>query len=45
MSDNLDSIRKRLDEIDRTILKALAQRQGLVKEVSDLKLKNEQGIQ
>ena len=44
MSDNLDSIRKRLDEIDRTILKALAQRQGLVKEVSDLKLKNEQGI-
>lgn len=44
MSDNLDSIRKRLDEIDRTILKALAQRQGLVKEVSDLKLKNEKGI-
>jgi chorismate mutase/prephenate dehydratase len=44
MSENLDSIRERLDEIDRTILKALAQRQGLVKEVSDLKLKNEQGI-
>lgn len=44
MSDNLDSIRKKLDEIDRTILQALAQRQGLVKEVSELKLKNEQGI-
>ncbi|MEQ8523282.1 prephenate dehydratase [Gracilimonas sp.] len=44
MSDNLESIRKQLDEIDRTILKALAQRQGLVKEVSDLKLKNEKGI-
>lgn len=44
MSDDLESIRKQLDEIDRTILKALAQRQGLVKEVSDLKLKNEQGI-
>jgi chorismate mutase/prephenate dehydratase len=44
MSNNLDSIRKRLDEIDRTILKALAQRQGLVKEVSELKLKNEKGI-
>lgn len=44
MADNLDSIRKKLDEIDRTILKALAQRQGLVKEVSDLKLKNDKGI-
>lgn len=44
MSDNLDSIREKLDEIDRTILEALAQRQGLVKEVSELKLKNEQGI-
>ncbi|MEX2479112.1 MAG: prephenate dehydratase [Gracilimonas sp.] len=44
MADDLDSIRKRLDEIDCTILKALAQRQGLVKEVSELKLKNEQGI-
>ncbi|SMO53365.1 bifunctional chorismate mutase/prephenate dehydratase [Gracilimonas mengyeensis] len=44
MSDNLDSIRKKLDEIDRTILQALAQRQGLVKEVSEFKLKNEKGI-
>ncbi|WP_421775137.1 prephenate dehydratase [Gracilimonas sp.] len=44
MSDELNSIRKQLDDIDRTILKALAQRQGLVKEVSDLKLKNDQGI-
>ncbi|MDR9415252.1 MAG: bifunctional chorismate mutase/prephenate dehydratase [Gracilimonas sp.] len=44
MTDHLDSIRKRLDEIDRNILKALAQRQDLVKEVSELKLKNERGI-
>lgn len=44
MSDSLDSIRKKLDDIDRTILKALAQRQGLVKEVSELKLKNAKGI-
>ncbi|MDR9418209.1 bifunctional chorismate mutase/prephenate dehydratase [Gracilimonas sp.] len=44
MADNLNSIREKLDQIDRTILKALAQRQELVKEVSDLKLKNEQGI-
>lgn len=44
MSDNLDSIRKKLDEIDRTILKALAQRQDIVKEVSAVKLKSEKGI-
>ncbi len=44
MSDNLDSIRKKLDDTDRTILKALAKRQDLVKKVSELKLKNEQGI-
>ncbi|MFD2532708.1 prephenate dehydratase [Gracilimonas halophila] len=44
MADNLDSIRKKLDDIDRTILKALAQRQGLVKEVSELKLKKAKGI-
>lgn len=44
MSENINTIRKKLDDIDRTILKALAERQGLVKEVSDLKLKNEQGI-
>jgi chorismate mutase/prephenate dehydratase len=44
MADHLDSIRQKLDEIDRTILKALARRQGLVKEVSDFKLKNEKGI-
>ncbi|MEX0723778.1 MAG: prephenate dehydratase [Gracilimonas sp.] len=44
MAGDLDSIREKLDEIDRTILKALAERQGLVKEVSELKLKNEQGI-
>lgn len=44
MSEILNSIRKKLDDIDRTILKALAQRQGLVKEVLDLKIKNEKGI-
>ncbi len=44
MAPDLEAIRKKLDEIDRTILKSLAQRQGLVKEVSELKLKNEQGI-
>lgn len=44
MASNLDAIRKRLDDIDRTILKALAQRQGLVKEVSELKLRNDKGI-
>jgi chorismate mutase/prephenate dehydratase len=44
MSDNLDSIRKKLDDTDRTILKALAKRQDLVKKVSEMKLKNEQGI-
>lgn len=30
MSDQIDGIRKKLDDIDRTILKVLAQRQGLV---------------
>lgn len=44
MSDQIEDIRKILDDIDRTILKALAQRQGLVKEVSELKLRNDKGI-
>lgn len=44
MSDNLDSIRKKLDEIDRTIMKSLAQRQDIVKEVSAVKRKDAQGI-
>ncbi|MTI86728.1 MAG: bifunctional chorismate mutase/prephenate dehydratase [Balneolaceae bacterium] len=44
MTKELDSIRQKLDTIDRTILKALASRQELVKEVSSLKLKNEKGI-
>lgn len=44
MPDNIDDIRKKLDDIDRRILKALAQRQGLVKEVSDLKLRDKKGI-
>lgn len=44
MADHLDSIRKKLDEIDRNILRALSQRQDLVREVSEFKLRNEQGI-
>ncbi|WP_020403195.1 prephenate dehydratase [Gracilimonas tropica] len=44
MADKLDSIRRKLDDIDRSILQALAQRQDLVKEVSELKLKNKKGI-
>lgn len=40
MNNELESIRKRLDEIDKTILKALADRQSLVKEVSSVKLKD-----
>jgi len=34
MKKELESIRLRLDEIDRNILMALAERQDLVKEVS-----------
>ncbi|RNC79492.1 MAG: prephenate dehydratase [Balneola sp.] len=44
MKEDLESIRKRLDDIDRSILKALAERQGLVKEVSSYKLENNAGI-
>lgn len=44
MSKKLDDIRKKLDEIDRSILEAVAGRQELVKEVSSLKLKNSSGI-
>ncbi len=44
MKEDLESIRKRLDEIDRSILTALAERQGLVKEVSSYKLETNTGI-
>ncbi|MBO6793162.1 MAG: prephenate dehydratase [Balneolaceae bacterium] len=44
MKKELESIRKRLDEIDRSILMALAERQGLVKEVSNYKLTTNTGI-
>lgn len=44
MKKELESIRKRLDEIDRSILTALAERQGLVKEVSSYKLTTNTGI-
>ncbi len=44
MKKELESIRKRLDEIDRSILMALSERQGLVKEVSNYKLTTNTGI-
>lgn len=44
MKKELESIRERLDQIDKSILKALAQRQDLVKEVSALKIDKESGI-
>lgn len=44
MKKELESIRKRLDDIDRSIIKALAERQGLVKEVSSFKLESNTGI-
>lgn len=44
MKKELESIRVRLDDIDRTIIKALAERQDLVKEVSSFKLESNTGI-
>lgn len=44
MKKELESIRIRLDDIDRTIIKALAERQDLVKEVSSFKLETNTGI-
>lgn len=44
MKNELESIRKRLDDIDRTILKSLAERQDLVKEVASYKLETNTGI-
>jgi chorismate mutase/prephenate dehydratase len=44
MTDKLDSIRKELDEADKTIIEALAKRQDLVREVSSLKIDNNKEI-
>lgn len=44
MKEKLHSIRDRLDDIDKRIIKALAQRQQVVKEVAVLKLANNSGI-
>lgn len=44
MKKDLESIRVRLDNIDRSILMALAERQELVKEVSSFKLETNTGI-
>lgn len=44
MKKELEAIRKRLDDIDRSILTALAERQDLVKEVSSFKLSTNTGI-
>ncbi len=44
MKKELESIRERLDDIDKTILKAVAERQDIVKEVAALKIDKEAGI-
>ena len=44
MKEKLHSIRDKLDDIDKRIIKALAQRQQVVKEVAALKLANNSGI-
>lgn len=44
MSDKLDSIRKLLDQTDKKIIDALAQRQELVREISSLKLDEDRQI-
>ena len=44
MKEKLHSIRDRLDDIDKRIIKALAQRQQVIKEVAELKLTNNSGI-
>lgn len=44
MKKELASLRQKLDEIDKTIIKALAERQDLVKEVASLKIDREAGI-
>jgi len=44
MADKLDSIRKLLDQTDKKIVDALAQRQRLVREISSLKLDEDRDI-
>ena len=44
MNKKLHSIRNKLDDIDKSIIRALAQRQQVVKEVAALKLANNSGI-
>lgn len=44
MPDKLDRIRKLLDKTDKKIIDALAKRQSLVKEVSDLKIHEDKNI-
>ena len=44
MKEKLHSIRNKLDDIDKSIIKALAQRQQVVKEVAALKLATNSGI-
>lgn len=44
MTDKLDSIRKLLDKTDKTIVEALAKRQELVREISELKIDDESDI-
>src|SRR5699024_12835098 len=44
MPDKLDRIRKLLDEVDRTIIEALAKRQNLVREVSSFKIDEQKDI-
>ena len=44
MKKELDTIRERLDHIDKTILKAVAERQDIVKEVTALKIDKKAGI-
>lgn len=44
MKKELSSIREKLDSVDRAIVKALAERQAIVKEVSSLKIDKSVGI-
>lgn len=44
MNEKLHSIRNKLDDIDKSIIRALAQRQQVVKEVAALKLAKNSGI-
>lgn len=44
MTDNLDKIRKLLDQTDKKIVEALAKRQELVREISSLKMDEDKNI-